>query len=70
MVGFCVKGLFEKQFCFEELTNLFTSKPKLFTNSYRQGWQKPGFFKKAQPGGFFWFYCFILGFIGFYWFFF
>jgi hypothetical protein len=23
-----------------------------------QGWQKPGFFKKAQPGSFFGFYCF------------
>jgi hypothetical protein len=32
-------------------------------NSY-QGWKKPGFLKKTQPGGFFWVF---LGFIGFYW---
>jgi hypothetical protein len=30
---------------------------------YNQGWQKPGFFLKTQPGGFFWV---LLGFIGFF----
>jgi hypothetical protein len=29
--------------------------------------KNPGFFKKTQPGGFFWVFWVLLGFIGFFW---
>ena len=38
----------------------------LFTpGAFRQGWKKPGFYKKNQPSGFFGFFWFFGGFLGF-----
>jgi hypothetical protein len=34
---------------------------------FNQGWKKPGFKKKKQPSGFFWFFFGFFGFIGFFW---
>ncbi len=39
---------------------------RFFGNSHRVG-KNPGFFKKTQPSGFFWFFLGFLGSLGFFW---